>query len=864
MVSPEKACLALLLATAVSAAEPFDYFTNSWQVIGLKDYAAGTRVTPDSRLLLGGGRLLRLRVGPELVPLGRGAVKTLLEGWLPVVQLHTEAGTVRYDVLLWATPVPSVKDWQEAFDGPAEGENYLNWVLVRATNRGPRAAVARLAVDAPREAGALTGRWSPSDTISPGRSAELVVRVPFEPVADARGLGSDADVWLRRTADWWRGLLDSAGRIEVPDRKAEDTLRAAHVCQLLAADHGEVHGGEGFYDEFYVRDGAYQLLELEEAGLDDAARRMADCFLRYQRPDGRFESQGGQFDANGQALWAIQHYHAMTGDRAWLERAVPAMLRACDWIRATRRQAAPDSPFAGLLPAAVADGESLWDGKHHIVGYDIWNLRGLFCTADAAHALGLVQQAEALEAEAAAFQRDIGAAVERSGLHYFPPSWEKEGTPWGNTELLWPTLLFDRQDPRVTALLKHVRTELGGGFHEGTIRWMGTEGAIHPYLSAYNTMDSLARDEDETVVREFYWYLLHSSASHAFPEGIFYRRRFAWSDTIPHGTGAANYAILLRHMLVEERGAELHLLPAVPDGWLVAGQRIRLTRLPTTFGHVDLEVRGERSGVRVHLTAPDRVKPAKVVLHLPQSRTLLDPPAGIEVVSRPDQAVRWSFDRVVAEYLAAAPQPVKIDLVSLPRRPAVDGSACELVDLRAAAVTDPFEAPFGVPRPGKYLFTGLQVGRQVIAGVPFEVLDPAGNQGRGLVVLHAPQAPQSIAWPKEVRIPVGRTGRRLYFLGNVTGWAPGDPGAGPHDAVAEYEIVYADGVKQIVPLVSGRTADDWASPPEATDVTLGLRGDPWHLNVLGVPLRPVAVVEVVFRDLDTPAAPLLAAVTLER
>ena len=44
------------------------------------------------------------------------------------------------------------------------------------------------------------------------------------------------------------------------------------------------------------------------------------------------------------------------------------------------------------------------------------------------------------------------------------------------------------------------------------------DGAIHPYMSAYTTMASLARGEDEKVVEEFYWYLLHSTATHGFPE----------------------------------------------------------------------------------------------------------------------------------------------------------------------------------------------------------------------------------------------------------------------------------------------------------------------------------------------------------
>ena len=46
----------------------------------------------------------------------------------------------------------------------------------------------------------------------------------------------------------------AAARIEVPCRKATEALLAAHVCQLIANDHGELQGGEGFYDNFYIRD----------------------------------------------------------------------------------------------------------------------------------------------------------------------------------------------------------------------------------------------------------------------------------------------------------------------------------------------------------------------------------------------------------------------------------------------------------------------------------------------------------------------------------------------------------------------------------------------------------------------------------
>ena len=91
-----------------------------------------------------------------------------------------------------------------------------------------------------------------------------------------------------------------------------------------------------------------------------------------------------------------------------------------------------------------------------------------------------------------------------------------------------------------------------------------------------------------------------------------------------------------------------------------------------------------------------------------------------------------------------------------------------------------------------------------------------------------------------------------------------DAGTGPWSAIGAYEIQYADGSTQVVPLVTGLTCDDWTSPPAASSVVCGLRGKPWHLNVLGVELRPVEMKKIIFRDYGTPAAPLLAAVTVER
>lgn len=716
---------ALFLGSMTVAEEPFDYFRNNWNVVGLKDYKRGARITPDNRLQLADAEV-RIRVGRRLLPLGRCHGKSLQDGWLPVVLIEAVDASVRYAITMWATPLPTVREWEKAFNWPTEGENFLTWIRVTATNTGDHEARAAVKTSSSRTDANKTSEW----VLKPGEAAVATVRVPFFPVSSDAAFGdADARVWLDRTVRYWKGALSTAAHIDVPCPKARDALLAAHVCQLIANDHGEVHGGEGFYDEFYIRDGAYQVMELEEAGLWDAARRAVELYLPRQRTDGRFESQKGQFDANGQAVWVLWQYYKMTDDLAWLGNVYPKMRHAADWTMKARRLAPADSIFAGVLPNAVADGEYLWDGKHHIVGYDFWNLRGILCTADAARMLGRKDEADALMKEAALYREALDAAWKKTGLPHFPPSWEQAGTHWGNTETLWPTAIFGRDDPRIGALSKHVRDVFHGGFIEGTIQWHGHAPAIHPYMGAYTTMTDLTLGKHAEVVADFYWYLLHSTAAHAFPEGIYPKKREAWNDTIPHVTGACNYAIMLRHMLVHEEGGELHLLKAVPDWWLDNGQEIRLERLPTHFGVMGMVVRGRTGGVEITLDKPARNAPEQLVLHLPPSRPLINTLDGVDVVVRSPQPTRWDFPAVVSLYEKTDPPALwtKPDALSLTTGKPVSCSSAlppypaDLANDGYVGNTDRFWATDVTRHPGDAwwqvdLEEATRVGRVVVVG----------------------------------------------------------------------------------------------------------------------------------------------------
>jgi len=905
---------------AENVTDPFDYFTNSWTVIGLKNHPRGTRITPGGELVLSGGLLCRPLVGEGLYPLNNRIKKTLQAGHLPIVRSDFVVNrAVRYTLEALACPLEK----KGSFDQP-RGGNYLNdlrvtfknitsvpqrahfglqWLPeqkceIRETSRGGELSVisgeknlCALRIPEGAKLSARGSRIHLELTLEGKAPASAVLSIPFIPAAVP---SLDFDNQSTRARLFWENLLSGGARISLPEEKPLHTYLASLVYQFIGQDNGELHAGEGFYDEIYLRDGAYQAISLAQAGYLEECRKSLETFLRFQKESGQFESQKGQLDAHGYAIWALVEYFRLTGDLEWLRRMYPRIERAADWIKKERRREEdPASPFHGILPRAVADGEYLWAGKNHIVGYDWQNLRGIQSAAEAARILGKTKEAESLEREFREYRRCILEALEKTGLPYIPPSYEGEGTHWGNLEAVFPSILIDPRDARLTATLAHVRNDFGsiqgenGGFLEGTIQWSPPHrGAIHPYMSQFVTNTYIIRGDQAEAIDGFYSFLLHTTSTHGFPEGVYYRRREAWGNTLPHLWAAALYVTTLRNMLVREEGKDLHLLSAVPPHWLDPGKEVQFLGAPTHFGTISLAAAGLENGIRISITPPDRIVPDRITIHLPpemeirsveaEGKTLpLEDPRRISLggdrYRRPFRVLlnvrRAAPDRVVnfaskvAGYEASVRDLLKPIPDILPQPPGdVDERDCKKLDLAPLANTDPLSAPFGVPNAAT--LRGLPLGDQKVGGIPFHIIDPAKNQGKGLIVLRG--ANSCAAFPEEISIPAGGRGRYLCILGNVTGWSPGDPGIGKWGAVCVHEIHYGDGSIQKIPLISGRTADDWLQSPAAADVTVGLKGDPWHLNLLTVRLRPKPVDRVVVRDLGTPASPVVAAMTIVR
>ena len=160
---------------------------------------------------------------------------------------------------------------------------------------------------------------------------------------------------------------------------------------------------------------------------------------------------------------------------------------------------------------------------------------------------------------------------------------------------------------------------------------------------------------------------------------------------------------------------------------------------------------------------------------------------------------------------------------------------------------------------GKNDIRTLPTGRVELRGIPFDIVEPAKNQGKSCVILKG-KGRESL--PAEAVIPVGKACETLYFL-HACAWAP------KGGRVGRYELAYADGSTHRIPLTAGREVFDWWRPADTQDCAAGWEGSNAESQSIGLGIFPVAnpkpktaIQSIRFVSAGRDAVPILVAVTL--
>ncbi|MFL5894966.1 MAG: hypothetical protein ACJ76Z_07615 [Thermoleophilaceae bacterium] len=657
-----------LAAAAPAAAAPYSFLLAPTDQIGVPGYAAATEITPEGYLYTGSAEIV-FRYGPHLRA-WNVRNRSLADGRYPILHSARADGKLRYSLTTFTAavaggPVDFVRvrihnngrrsaraGWAIAtrWSGGAKKPNGVRrfrfmrpatpsrtglyyqpgygWdpgstyaFKGRAFTRDGRALY--LAPRAPRGFGVghHRGRRHPQQTtvvgttnyrgrIRPGRTVTLDFVVPVVPADRASGAYTQIahapfDHYEARALGTWRRLLGRAMDVEVPEQKVVDTFYASVMWAAMSryvADGQWVQAVNDLqYHAFWLRDAAAMTSMFDLVGLPDVAAQNLQFFLSWQQPDGLFISRPGQYDGFGQALWSLGRHVELTRDAAFAQGMLPAVGRAMAWLSDARAH----DPL-GLLPPSDPHDNELVAG--HLTGDNLWGVAGARAAAEIARAAGNQKLADDWSADAAAYQATLDAsirqAVKRTG-GWIPPALDKPGgQDWGNLWPVYPTGIYPPSNDAVRATMRHARAR----FAEGIATYLDGRD-LHDYLGFRVFETDLAAGAQERVVDGLYAELAHTTSTHAgFETGVrVYGSRAVDDDMSPHGWFAAEYATLLRNMLVRERPDGIALMSAVSPAWLKPDEAIAVHDAPTAYGPVSFTLRVKDDGARLewHADVPE-------------------------------------------------------------------------------------------------------------------------------------------------------------------------------------------------------------------------------------------------------------------
>jgi len=441
--------------------------------------------------------------------------------------------------------------------------------------------------------------------MSPGQPRRVTAMVPLDP-------GEAAD---HRPLLGWQASLNGHCRAILPDRHFQFLYDAA-VRMLILHAWDDVVPGPFTYKRFWFRDAAFLIHALLAAGLTERAERAIDRFPSRQTRAGYFHSQDGEWDSNGEALWIMHRFCALTGKppkSGWLE----PIAKAARWIVRKRLPDDKAGRHAGLLPAGFS-AEHLGPNDYYYWD-DFWGVAGLRAAAALTNMADDAAASAEFTREADAFATTIDASLARDRQRLRRPA--MPASPYrrldagavGSLVAGYPLQLVSPNDPRLLDTVAHL---MGASFVDGGFFQDMTHSGINAYLTLH-IAQILLRAGDARC-----FDLITTVARLATPTG-------QWPEAIHPATGggcmgdgqhiwaAAEWVLIIRNCFVREEDGHLVIGSGVPDRWLKSDAELRFGPAPTAFGVITVSIRTRCETVTIDWQSRWHGKPPVIDIRLP-------------------------------------------------------------------------------------------------------------------------------------------------------------------------------------------------------------------------------------------------------
>ncbi len=412
----------------------------------------------------------------------------------------------------------------------------------------------------------------------------------------------------------WSDEISVFSRLQVPDHKMQFLYDTAISSLVLHSPH-EVYPGPYTYKRFWYRDAAFILNAMITLGARARTKRTLDLFPKRQTMAGYFLSQDGEWDSNGEAIWAYHRYLQLTGE-ACPEKWLASTEKGADWILKKRLSRDIPEPHAGLLPAGFS-AEHLGPNDYYYWD-NFWGVAGLRCAAELLRPTR-PEKAKFFSEGADEYLETIIASFkkipdrESRGAISASPHRRMDAGAVGSLVADFPLQLFP---PGETRILKTAAYLLEHSFFDGGF----FQNMIHSGINAYLTIHMaqvLLRAGDLRALELIDTVARLASPTGQWPEAIHPQTKGGCMGDGQHIWAAAEWALMIRNLFVREESDRLIIGSGIFPRWLQTGKTISFGPTLTRFGSVSISFQPGENNFQVSVEGNWFANPPKIEVRVP-------------------------------------------------------------------------------------------------------------------------------------------------------------------------------------------------------------------------------------------------------
>lgn len=376
--------------------------------------------------------------------------------------------------------------------------------------------------------------------------------------------------------------------IDVPDDNINRIFNSNKIYLKSLINSEYITPGPLTYKKFWFRDSAYMIPALMKIGDLKRAEKIIEYFKKKIKKDGYFQSQVGEWDSNGQALFTIAEYYRYTKNKEFLNEFYPYIKKGAEWIERKRKKYVDSY---GLLPSSFSAEHF---GPNDLYYYDdYFGLKGLLDASSLANEIGNKSDSENFLKYYLEFKNDVRKAIDKDQKRL-----DKKicvGAFGRNIDAsiiatftsIFPLNLDLLSKDEIMNSYEELREKffVNNCFYQNI-----THSGINLYLTLEIAEALLNLNEEKKAVNLFDSVISLLTKTYTGPEAINPKSLGGCEGDGHHGWLVAELIHFIRNSLLFEKENGIVILSGSRREWFKDGDKILFNNGVTYFGNISFEV----------------------------------------------------------------------------------------------------------------------------------------------------------------------------------------------------------------------------------------------------------------------------------